>query len=114
MKQDVRRVRDKPIALGQERVCAAEHNLIACGALRFCVNKIGNPPGTDLTNEEQGIGNPKPAIQPSWIGLTEIPRTEKQTYAPRHTLYKSHENKSLQRVLAAYCGNVVQTPKRNP
>jgi hypothetical protein len=52
MKQDMGSVRHKSIALRQEGVCIAEHDLVAGCPFRFRSKKIGYPPGAELTNEK--------------------------------------------------------------
>ena len=114
MKQDMRRVGNHPIALRQERVRITEHLLKALGPLWFSLKKIRHPPGTHLANEEYAVADPQPPAKPRRMGLAEIPCTEEQADGKGHALHKGHSHKTRQRILAAYRGNIVQTPEWNP
>ncbi len=92
----------------------AEHSLEALCPLWFRFKKIRDPPGTYLPNEEYAVGNPEPLIKPGWIRLPEVPCAEDQTDGKRYTLHEGYKQKTLYRVLVAYCGNVVESAERNP
>ena len=114
MKQDMCGVWDNPIPFRQEGVGVAEHFLIALGPFGFGLEKVGYPPGAHLADEEYAVGDPQPLIEPSWIGLAEIPGAEDQTDGKRHALHKGDSHKTPQGVLAAHGSNVVQAAKGNP
>lgn len=77
MEQNVRRVRNKPIALRQKRMCVAEHDLKARGPLRLRPQKVGYPPGADLTNEQCAIRNPQLPNKPARVRQAIKPCAEK-------------------------------------
>ena len=101
MKQDMCRVRDHSIALGQERVRFAEHSFEALSPLWFGVNEIGHPPGTHLANEQDPVANPKPPIKPGRVGLAQAPGTEEEAYSKRHALHSRDNYKTLESILGA-------------
>ena len=114
MKQDMRSVWDYSIARWQKRVRFAEHDLTASGSLRFLQEKIRYPPGADLPDEEQAIVNHEPAVKSVGIRSFKVQQAKAEPDAPRYALNGRHRDKTAFRILAAYCCDVVETPKRNP
>jgi len=114
MKQDMCRVRDHSIALRQERVRLAEHSFEALSPLWFGTNEIRDPPGTHLANEQNPVANPKPPVKPGRVGLSQVPRAQEEADRKGDALHGGNNYKTLQSILAAHCGNVIQTPEGNP
>jgi len=80
MKQNVRGVRHDFIVTRQERVCFAEHFLVARRPLWGSPDKIRNPPRFYLAYEQRGVANPKPIVQPRGISSAVVADAEEQAH----------------------------------
>ncbi len=114
VKHDMRGVRDETIADWQEVVRVAEHDPITGSAIGFRPEKIGNPPGTDLSNKDEAIADAQPHVKPMRVGSPEVQQAEPQAKSEWHALDQSYNRKAPERVLAAYCGHIVETRERDP
>src|SRR6202041_1917862 len=114
MQQDMRSVGDHSIAHRQEGMRLAEHNLITRGSQRFRPEKIRDPPGADLPNEEQAVADHEPVVKPVGISSSKMQQAKAQPDGPRYALNERHGDQTACRILAAYCCHIVKASKRNP
>ena len=83
-----------PLRRGRKAWGVAEEDAVACGADGVRADEVGDPPGLELAEEEDGVADPEPDVEGRRVGLMEEMEAAEETEGEGQALQEGDEDEA--------------------